>query len=106
MIKKIKFVLSICIALLVMASCSMTAPLAATSNTLGKKVGEANATIVLGLVFGGDSERSLDPCGSSDPSAKSVRIERQHASHTDESKQDSRLFASPERQRLRYLGRF
>ena len=54
MIKKIKFVLSICIAVLVMASCSMTAPLAATSNTLGKKVGEANATIVLGLVFGGD----------------------------------------------------
>ncbi|MBK9285863.1 MAG: hypothetical protein IPM51_16330 [Sphingobacteriaceae bacterium] len=54
MIKKLKIVLSICISVLIMSSCSITAPLAATSNTLGKKVGEAKATIVFGLVFGGD----------------------------------------------------
>ena len=41
-------------AVLFLASCTITTPLAATSNTIGKKVGTAKATVILGLVFGGD----------------------------------------------------
>lgn len=37
-----------------LASCSITTPLTATSNTIGKKVGTSKATIWFGLCFGGD----------------------------------------------------
>jgi len=54
MIRKIKQTAAICSALLVMSACSFTAPLAATSNSIGKKIGTAKANIFLGLTFGGD----------------------------------------------------
>lgn len=54
MIKKITSAAAVCVAVLVMASCSITMPLAATSNPAGKKVGTAKAKIICGLVFGGD----------------------------------------------------
>lgn len=54
MIKKITHALGICSAILLMSSCSITAPLAATSNPIGKKVGTAKANIICGLYFGGD----------------------------------------------------
>lgn len=54
MIKKMKFAAGVCVAVLLMSACSITAPLAATSNPLGKKVGTAKATIILGFCFGGN----------------------------------------------------
>ena len=50
MIKKITTVAVV----LLMSACSITMPLAATSNQVGKKVGTAKAKIICGLVFGGD----------------------------------------------------
>ena len=52
--KKIKQVVAICSVVLLMSACSVTAPLTATSNTIGKKVGTAKANTVLGFTFGGD----------------------------------------------------
>jgi hypothetical protein len=50
-ISKLAFVLS---AIALMSSCSITAPLTATGNPIGKKVGTAKANVILGLTFGGD----------------------------------------------------
>jgi hypothetical protein len=47
--------LAIACATALLASCSMTVPLCATGNPVGKKVGTAKATMVLGLCFGGDA---------------------------------------------------
>jgi len=46
--------MAILTAVLLLASCSITAPLTATSNAMGKKVGTAKANIIFGLCFGGD----------------------------------------------------
>ncbi|MBL7900759.1 MAG: hypothetical protein JNK73_02080 [Bacteroidia bacterium] len=55
MIKKMKTLAVVCSALLIASSCSVTHPLMApTTNTVGKKVGEAKAKWVLGLCFGAD----------------------------------------------------
>lgn len=43
-----------CIAIVFATSCSITRPLAATSNPIGKKVGTAKANIIFGLCFGGN----------------------------------------------------
>ncbi|HQQ95101.1 MAG TPA: TRL-like family protein [Bacteroidia bacterium] len=44
----------ICTAALFLSACSVTAPLTATGNSIGKKVGTAKANVILGLTFGGD----------------------------------------------------
>lgn len=36
-------------------SCSITTPIAATSNPIGSKVGKASAVTVLGITIGGDA---------------------------------------------------
>ncbi len=54
MTKKMKFAAGLIAAVALMSSCSITTPLAATSNPIGKKVGTAKATIVFGLCFGGN----------------------------------------------------
>ncbi len=54
MIRKIKQTAAICSALLVMSACSITAPLSATSNSIGNKIGTAKANTILGFTFGGD----------------------------------------------------
>jgi len=41
-------------AMLLLSACSITAPLTATSNPVGKKIGTAKANVILGLSFGGD----------------------------------------------------
>lgn len=52
--KKIKGIVAACAAVLVMSSCSITTPLAVSSNPIGKKVGTAKANVIFGLCFGGD----------------------------------------------------
>lgn len=52
--KKIKYMAGLCAAALVITSCSVTAPLAISGNTIGKKVGTAKAVSIVGLCFGGD----------------------------------------------------
>jgi hypothetical protein len=52
--KKIKNLAAVCAAALLVTSCSITGPVAVSSNPVGKKVGEAKATIILGFCFGGD----------------------------------------------------
>jgi hypothetical protein len=54
MLKKVTFVAAIAAASLLMSSCSIVTPLAATSNPIGKKIGTAKAKIILGLYFGAD----------------------------------------------------
>jgi hypothetical protein len=54
MIKRITNTIAILVAVLFLASCSITAPLTATSNAMGKKVGTAKANVIFGLCFGGD----------------------------------------------------
>jgi hypothetical protein len=54
MLKKMSFMAVIFSALLLLSSCSITAPLAATAAPIGKKVGTAKASIIFGLCFGGD----------------------------------------------------
>lgn len=39
----------------VLASCSITLPVNATSNPVGNKVGTAKATVIIGLSFGQDA---------------------------------------------------
>lgn len=46
-------VLAACAALF--TSCSITMPVAATSNPIGSKVGKASAVTVFGMTFGGDA---------------------------------------------------
>lgn len=54
MTKKITSMAVVALAALILTSCSITAPLAVSSNPIGKKVGTAKANIILGFVFGGD----------------------------------------------------
>ena len=54
MINKIKPMVVICAAVLFMSACSSIAPLAISGNPIGKKVGTAKATRVLGIWFKGD----------------------------------------------------
>ena len=54
MIKKITNAVVACTAVVLMTACSITGPLTATSNPIGKKVGTAKANIICGLTFGGD----------------------------------------------------
>ncbi|GAB5465020.1 MAG: hypothetical protein Kapaf2KO_04560 [Candidatus Kapaibacteriales bacterium] len=49
--KKIKTMLALAIMGGIMASCSLTLPVAATSNTVGSKVGTASATGFLSVFF-------------------------------------------------------
>ena len=55
MINKITRVIGIFIVTLLLASCSITMPVNGSGAPIGKKVGEAKATIIFGLVFGGDA---------------------------------------------------
>jgi len=52
---KIKAVAAAITLTTIISSCSMTGPVAATSNAVGSKVGESSTTIVFGFVFGGDA---------------------------------------------------
>jgi len=54
MFKKIKIAFTMLVAVAVLVSCSITAPLNATSNPVGKKVGTSKSTVVLGLYFNQD----------------------------------------------------
>jgi len=54
MLKKISKIAVVLSAVAFMTSCSITAPLTATGNTIGKKVGTAKANVILGMTFGGD----------------------------------------------------
>lgn len=54
MIKKITNTVAILSAVLFLASCTITTPLCATSNSMGKKVGTAKANVWFGMCFGGD----------------------------------------------------
>ena len=50
-----KFALALSVSLL-LASCSVTVPVNATSNSVGKKIGSASTTSIFGLFFdGGDA---------------------------------------------------
>jgi len=51
MFKKIKSVLALAAVAVMFASCSLTLPVNATSNTVGSKVGTAKATGYLGILF-------------------------------------------------------
>jgi len=53
MLKKIKTLAVLLSVTAMMASCSLTLPVCATSNTIGKKVGTAKATGYLGMLFFG-----------------------------------------------------
>jgi hypothetical protein len=55
MINKITRMVGIFIVTLLLASCSIILPVNASGAPLGKKVGEAKATIILGLYFGQDA---------------------------------------------------
>ncbi len=52
--KSLKTLAVAAVATLMLSSCSITAPLAVSSNPVGKKVGTAKANIIIGLCFGGD----------------------------------------------------
>ena len=49
--KKLMILASALIAGLILTSCSITMPVTATSNSVGSKVGEATATIYLGVLY-------------------------------------------------------
>jgi hypothetical protein len=51
MLKKIKTVFMLLAVAAMLASCSLTTPVCATSNPIGGKVGSAKATGLLGIVF-------------------------------------------------------
>ena len=49
--KKVKTIFALLAVVAMMSSCSLTLPVAATSNPVGNKVGEAKATGFLGVLF-------------------------------------------------------
>ena len=49
--KKVKTIFALLAVVAMMSSCSLTLPVAATSNPVGTKVGEAKATGFLGVLF-------------------------------------------------------
>ena len=49
--KKVKTIFALLAVVAMMSSCSLTLPVAATSNPVGNKVGEATATGFLGVLF-------------------------------------------------------
>lgn len=49
--KKVKAILALASLVVMMASCSLTMPVNATSNPVGSKVGTATATGFLGILF-------------------------------------------------------
>jgi hypothetical protein len=49
--KKLRLTLAACAFVSLMASCSLTLPVAATSNPVGKKVGTSKGTGYLGVLF-------------------------------------------------------
>lgn len=49
--RKVKTIFALLAVVAMMSSCSLTLPVAATSNTVGTKVGEAKATGYLGVLF-------------------------------------------------------
>lgn len=53
MLKKLKLVFAILVTAGLMASCSLTLPVNATSNAVGSKVGKASGTGYLGILFFG-----------------------------------------------------
>jgi Na+/pantothenate symporter len=55
MFNKIKSIIVLAAVIVFTASCSFTAPLTATSNTVGSKVGTSKGTIVLGFYFNQDA---------------------------------------------------
>jgi hypothetical protein len=54
MIKKLNTFMIIGAAALILSSCNTVAPLAVSSNPIGKKIGTASAKIIFGMNFGGD----------------------------------------------------
>lgn len=53
--KRLKALIAVMITTVILASCSMTYPVAATSNPVGSKVGTSKGTVFLGiLAFGVD----------------------------------------------------
>lgn len=49
--RKVKTIFALLVVVAMMSSCSLTLPVAATSNPVGTKVGEAKATGFLGVLF-------------------------------------------------------
>ena len=49
--KKLKSILALAVVAMLAASCSLTLPVAATSNAVGNKVGTSKATGYLGILF-------------------------------------------------------
>ncbi len=49
--RKVKTIFALLAVVTMMSSCSLTLPVAATSNPVGSKVGEATATGFLGILF-------------------------------------------------------
>jgi PBP1b-binding outer membrane lipoprotein LpoB len=49
--KKVKTIFAILALVVMVSSCSITLPVAATSNAIGSKVGTATATGYLGIIF-------------------------------------------------------
>lgn len=54
-----KFCLAIVASLILFASCSSVAPLCATGNALGSKVGESTATFLFGVLPMGESDAGI-----------------------------------------------
>lgn len=55
MLNKIKSIVAVVAVLFLTASCAITLPVNATSNTVGSKVGTAKGTVVFGLSFNQDA---------------------------------------------------
>lgn len=53
--RKVKTIFALLAVVAMMSSCALTLPVAATSNPVGNKVGEAKATGFLGLFFNADA---------------------------------------------------
>ena len=51
MLKRIKAALALAVAVVMISSCALTFPVAATSNPVGSKVGTSKATGYLGFLF-------------------------------------------------------
>lgn len=55
--KRFKSILVVLVAAVMLAGCTLTLPVAATSNSSGSKVGESTATVILGFPI--DSDASI-----------------------------------------------
>ena len=79
MLKKIKTAAMLLAATAMMASCSLTLPVGATSNTIGGKVGTAKATGFLGILFF-DQDASIQTAAKNGGITKVSTVDIKHGS--------------------------